>query len=73
MPDDERDDLVFNFVDLLGKCDDHVASRMLDHFASIDDELHKRVSEGLRDMSGNGMGSGSMASSEPQMAGKPQV
>ena len=72
MPDDERDDLILNFVDQLGKCEDHVAQRMLDHFASIDDDLHKRVSEGLREMSANGMGSGGMTSSEPQMAVSPR-
>ena len=70
MPDDERDDLILNFVTLFGQCEDHVVQRMLDHFRQIDPDLARRVSEGLA-MSTNGKGSAASAP-EPQMAGRPQ-
>ncbi len=68
--DEERDDLVLNFVTLFKQCEDHVVQRMLGHFQQVDGDLARRVSEGLG-MSPNGKGSGASAQ-EPQMAGRPQ-
>ncbi|MBW3581119.1 MAG: catalase, partial [Actinobacteria bacterium] len=70
MPDDERDDLILNFVTLFGQCEDRVVQRMLDHFRQVDPDLARRVSEGLA-MSTNGKGSAA-STPEPQMAGRPQ-
>src|SRR3954470_20820392 len=46
----ERDDLVANLVEALGKCDRPIVERMLWHFFLVEDELGQRVAEGL-DMS----------------------
>ena len=43
----ERDDLVHNFVTLVGQCDRAVQERMVWHFLLVDDELGTRVGEGL--------------------------
>jgi catalase len=43
----ERDDLVHNFVTLIGKCDRPVQERMVWHFLMVDDELGTRVGDGL--------------------------
>ncbi|MGC5364419.1 catalase [Streptomyces sp. DT24] len=43
----ERDDLVRNFVDLLAQCDRPVRERMVWHFLLVENELGKRVGEGL--------------------------
>ena len=47
MMDWERDDMVFNFVDLLGQCDRHIQERMVWHFYLIDDDFGNRVGGGL--------------------------
>jgi len=47
MPDWERDDLVFNMIDLLGQCDRQVQERMLGHFADCDPDYAARVAEGI--------------------------
>ncbi len=43
----ERDDLVDNFVALIGECDRRVQERMVWHFLLVDDDLGLRVGEGL--------------------------
>jgi catalase len=43
----ERDDLVHNFVTLLGKCDRAIQERMVWHFLLVEDDLGLRVGEGL--------------------------
>jgi catalase len=43
----ERDDLVNNFVTLLGQCERDVQERMVWHFFMVEDELGERVGEGL--------------------------
>ena len=43
----ERDDLVRNFVALLGQCDRHIQERMVWHFLLVEDDLGLRVGEGL--------------------------
>jgi catalase len=47
MPDWERDDLVFNMVDLLGQCEQHIQERMVAHFGRCDPEFGSRVADGL--------------------------
>jgi catalase len=47
LPDWEREDLVFNLVDLLGQCERHIQERMVGHFTRCDAEFGRRVSEGL--------------------------
>ena len=47
MPDWEREDLVFNMVDLLGQCDRPIQERMVDHLGRCDAEYGRRVAEGL--------------------------
>jgi catalase len=43
----EKDDLVANFVDLIGQAAEAVQQRMVWHFLMVDDELGLRVGEGL--------------------------
>jgi catalase len=43
----EKDDLVKNLVDALGKCDRPIVERMVWHFFMCEDELGQRVGEGL--------------------------
>jgi catalase len=47
MEDWEKDDLVLNFTTLIGQADRRVQERMVWHFFMADDELGKRVGEGL--------------------------
>jgi len=47
MMDWERDDLVFNLVDLVGQCDREIQERMVWHLYLIDDDFGDRVGEGL--------------------------
>lgn len=47
LEDWERDDLVDNFVTLLGQCERDVQERMVWHFFMVEDELGERVGEGL--------------------------
>jgi catalase len=47
LEDWERDDLVANFVTLLGQCERDVQERMVWHFFLVEDELGERVGEGL--------------------------
>jgi catalase len=47
MQDWERDDLVANFVELIGQATPEVQRRMVWHFFMAEDELGKRVGEGL--------------------------
>jgi catalase len=47
MDDWERDDLVANFVTLLGQCERDVQERMVWHFFMVEDDLGARVGEGL--------------------------
>jgi catalase len=47
MEDWERDDLVANFVTLLGQCERDVQERMVWHFFMVEDELGDRVGDGL--------------------------
>ncbi|WP_432546911.1 catalase [Kineococcus sp. SYSU DK004] len=47
MEDWEKDDLVKNFVDLIGQAARAVQERMVWHFLMVDDELGLRVGEGL--------------------------
>ncbi|WP_433801537.1 catalase [Actinomycetospora sp. CA-084318] len=47
LDDWERDDLVGNFITLLGQCERDVQERMVWHFFLVEDELGERVGEGL--------------------------
>jgi catalase len=47
MPDDEREDLVFNLVDLLGQCERQIQERMVEHLARCDADYGRRVAEGI--------------------------
>ena len=47
MMDWERDDLVFNMGDLLGKCERDVQERMLWHFFLVHDDYGNRVAKAL--------------------------
>lgn len=47
MEDWEKDDLVLNFTTLIGQADRRVQERMVWHFFMADDELGKRVGDGL--------------------------
>ena len=47
MPDDQREDLVLNLVDLIGQCERHIQERMVGHFAQCDEEFGRRVAEGI--------------------------
>jgi catalase len=47
MEDWERDDLVNNFITLISECDRPVQERMVWHFYMVEDQLGKRVGEGL--------------------------
>jgi catalase len=53
MPEWERDDLVFNMIELLGQCDKVIQQKMVWHFRQCDEEYGRRVAEGLG-ISGNG-------------------
>ena len=43
----ERDDLVKNFTDLISQCDRAVQERMVWHFLLAENDLGRRVGEGL--------------------------
>jgi catalase len=47
MPDDEREDLVLNMIDLLGQCERHVQERMVGHLVRCDEDYGRRVAEGI--------------------------
>jgi catalase len=47
MEDWERDDLVHNFVELLGQTTPEIQRRMVWHFFMVEDELGQRVGDGL--------------------------
>jgi catalase len=47
MPEWERDDLVFNLIDLLGQCDRHVQERMISQLFRCDADYGRRVAEGI--------------------------
>jgi catalase len=47
MPDWEREDLVFNLIDLLGQCEQHIQERMVSHLVQCDADYGRRVAEGL--------------------------
>ena len=47
MPDWEREDLVFNLVDLLGQCERQIQERMVGHLVRCDAEYGRRVAEGI--------------------------
>mgnify|MGYP001796872226 CR=1 FL=1 len=47
MPDWEREDLVYNMIDLLGQCDRHVQERTVGLFAKCDADYGRRVAEGI--------------------------
>ncbi len=47
LEDWERDDLVKNFTDLLSQCDRPVQERMVWHFLLVENDLGRRVGEGL--------------------------
>jgi catalase len=55
----ERDDLVANLVDALGKCDRPIQERMIWHLLMVEDELGRRVGEGI------GIGAGDVRHLEP--------
>jgi len=46
--DDERADMVLNFVTGLSQCDSRLQEKMLEHFGKIDEDLATRVAEGLK-------------------------
>jgi len=48
LEDWERDDLVLNLVTGLSQCTEDLQAKMLEHFTKVDEELGKRVSDGLR-------------------------
>jgi catalase len=43
----ERDDLVTNLTNLLGQCDRPIQERMIWHLFMVEDELGRRVGEGI--------------------------
>ncbi len=47
LQDWERDDLVKNFTDLISQCDRAVQERMVWHFLLVENDLGRRVGEGL--------------------------
>ena len=47
MPEDEREDLVLNLIDLLGQCDPPVQERMVALLVQCDGEYGRRVAEGI--------------------------
>ena len=47
MPEDEREDLVFNMIDLLGQCERQIQERMVGLLGQCDVEYGRRVAEGL--------------------------
>ncbi len=47
MPDDEREDLVLNMIDLLGQCDPPIQERMVGLLAQCDADYGRRVAEGI--------------------------
>ncbi len=47
MPDEEREDLVLNLIDLLGQCEPHVQQRMIEQLAQCGADYGRRVAEGL--------------------------
>ena len=47
MPDDEREDLVFNLVDLLGQCERQIQERMVEHLVRCDADYGRRVAGGI--------------------------
>ena len=47
MPDEEREDLVFNLVDLLGGCERQIQERMVEHLVRCDADYGRRVAEGI--------------------------
>ena len=47
MEDWERDDLVANFISLLSECDRAVQERMVWHFLLVENDLGRRVGDGL--------------------------
>jgi catalase len=47
MEDWERDDLVHNFIQLIGQASSEVQRRMVWHFFIVEDELGQRVADGL--------------------------
>jgi catalase len=47
MPDDEREDLVRNLIDLVGQCERHIQERMVEHLARCDADYGRRVAEGI--------------------------
>jgi catalase len=47
MEDWERDDLVHNFIELIGQATPEVQRRMVWHFFMVEDELGQRVGDGL--------------------------
>src|SRR5690606_6413928 len=46
--DEERADMVLNFVTGLSQCDSRLQEKMLEHFGKIDEDLATRVAEGLK-------------------------
>ena len=47
MPDWEREDLVLNLVDLIDQCERQIQERMVEHFSRCDEDLGRRVAEGI--------------------------
>jgi catalase len=47
MPDWEREDLVLNLVEKIGRCERQIQERMVEHFVRCDTELGSRVAEGI--------------------------
>ena len=47
MPDWERDDRVLNLVDALSQCEKVIQEKMTWHFSQCDDELGRRVAQGI--------------------------
>ncbi|MFD5496508.1 catalase [Streptomyces sp. NPDC001812] len=61
MEDWERDDLVKNFTDLLSQCDRPVQERMVWHFLLVENDLGRRVGDGLGIAPGDVAGLGPLA------------
>jgi catalase len=47
MPDWEREDLVFNMIDLVGQCERHIQDRMVGLLTRCDADYGRRVAEGI--------------------------
>ncbi|WP_234733098.1 catalase [Tellurirhabdus bombi] len=58
----ERDDLILNLVNTLKPAHKHIQDKMIELFTQCDEDYGRRVAEGLRGTSGDGISSGPIGS-----------